>query len=276
MTSEIETTFAMSPALQSILIDESRVGQRGRPLKGLQRRNTILARRFENGSLKIVPAKAPRNLRRHNVRYLIVDECDAMQNSSEGDTIALAEKRTLSFADRKIIMGSTPLDLETSHIIRAYERSDQRIFELPCPECGTFCEIEWGHIEWEPDRPETAAFRCPHCAILVDESFKPQMLAEGHWRPLRPEVASPCRVPAQCACIAFGERLVGPSGGGVPGQQGRSGDLEAVRLHRFGARLALARRRGRRDWAGVARRAVRTEQNPGRSASRYRRCGRAE
>ena len=116
MTSDIETTFAASPALQSTLVDETRDGQRGRPLKGLQRRNTILARRFESGSLKIVPAKAPRNLRRHGARYLIIDESDAMENSTEGDVIALAEKRTLTFPNRKIIMGSTPVDEETSHV----------------------------------------------------------------------------------------------------------------------------------------------------------------
>jgi hypothetical protein len=35
------------------------------------------------------------------VRYLIVDECDAMQNSSEGDTIALAEKKNSLFREQK-------------------------------------------------------------------------------------------------------------------------------------------------------------------------------
>jgi phage terminase large subunit GpA-like protein len=46
----------------------------------------------------------------------------------------------------------------------------------------------WQHIEWEPDRPETAAFRCPHCDALVPERHKPQMVREGRWRATRPDV----------------------------------------------------------------------------------------
>jgi phage terminase large subunit GpA-like protein len=154
-------------------------------------RSTILSRRFAGGSLKTVAAKAPRNLRRHTARILLVDEADAMENSAEGDVIALAEKRTLTFANRKIITGSTPLDEGTSHVCRAYERSDQRVFEVPCPECGAYTEILWQNIEWQPDRPETAAFRCPHCNELIGEEHKPEMLSRGAWRATRPEVVSP-------------------------------------------------------------------------------------
>jgi phage terminase large subunit GpA-like protein len=74
---------------------------------------------------------------------LLIDEADAMENSCEGDVVALAEKRTLSFGNRKIILGSTPLDTETSHVLRAYEASDRRVFELPCPGCGAFNELLW-------------------------------------------------------------------------------------------------------------------------------------
>jgi phage terminase large subunit GpA-like protein len=153
-------------------------------------RNTLLSRRFQGGSIKIVASKAPRNLRRHTARILLVDEADAMENSTEGDVVALAEKRTLTFANRKIIIGSTPVDLETSHVYRAYEASDQRIFEVPCPKCGAFNEILWGNIEWEPDLPATAAYRCPHCNGLIPEKHKPQMLRRGRWRALRPEAVS--------------------------------------------------------------------------------------
>jgi phage terminase large subunit GpA-like protein len=122
-------------------------------------------RRFAGGSLKIVAAKAPRNLRRHTVRALFIDEADAMMVGAEGSPLLLAERRTLSFADRKIVLGSTPLEEETSHVLRAYGQSDQRIFEVPCPECGERTEIKWQNIEWEADKPETAAFRCPQLRL---------------------------------------------------------------------------------------------------------------
>jgi phage terminase large subunit GpA-like protein len=175
MVSDIEPSFDASPSLRGVLLDPAR-DERGR--------NTILHRLFPGGSLKLVAAKAPRNLRRHSARVLLVDEADACEVGAEGNPIALAEKRTLSFGNRKIIIGSTPLLEETSHVLRAYGQSDQRVFEVPCPECGAFTAILWQHIEFEP-RP---AFRCPHCEALIDESHKPAMVEAGAWRALKPEV----------------------------------------------------------------------------------------
>ena len=179
VVSDLEPVFEATPALRGLLsADADESG-----------RSTLLSRRFAGGSLKIVAAKAPRNLRRHNVRVLLMDEVDAMDVTSEGSPLTLAERRTLSFGNRKIILGSTPTLEETSNVLRSYAASDGRVFEVPCPECGGFTEIMWRHIEWAPDRPETAAFRCPHCEELVEERHKPAMVAEGVWRVTRPEIA---------------------------------------------------------------------------------------
>lgn len=178
MVSDVEPIFSASPAVAAVLSDE-------RDESG---RNTLLSRRFPGGSLKVVAAKAPRNLRRHNVRLLFIDEADGMEATAEGSSIVLAERRTLSFPDRKIVLGSTPVHEDTSHVLRAYAQSDQRIFEVPCPACGTFAEITWGTIVWDDDAPETARWRCPHCAEEIEERHKPAMVADGRWRALRPEV----------------------------------------------------------------------------------------
>ena len=178
VVSDIEPTFAATPILRNILTDD--VEQGGR--------NTLLSRRFTGGSLKIVASKAPRNLRRHTTRVLIVDEADACETSSEGNPIKLAERRTLSFPNRKIVIGSTPIFEDTSHVLRSYADSDQRIYECPCPACGGFTEILWQHVEWQIDRPETAAFRCPHCKELIAERFKAAMVAKGEWRATAPDI----------------------------------------------------------------------------------------
>src|SRR4029079_4725352 len=68
MVSDVEPTFEASPALCGVLLDPAR-DERGR--------NTILHRLYPGGSLKVVAAKAPRNLRRHSARVLLVDEADA-------------------------------------------------------------------------------------------------------------------------------------------------------------------------------------------------------
>jgi len=178
VVSDIEPIFAASPAVSAALADDREEGER----------NTLLSRRFAGGSLKIVAAKAPRNLRRHTARVLFVDEADGMEATPEGSPIMLAERRTLSFPDRKIVQGSTPVFEETSAVLRAYARSDARVFEVPCPACGAFAALAWGDIVWDEGHPETARWKCPHCRDEVCETHKAAMVAAGRWRATRPEV----------------------------------------------------------------------------------------
>ena len=180
VVSELEPMFDSSPTLMGRLPTPVTAGR--------DSRNTLLHRIYPGGSLKVVAGKAPRNLRAHTARILFVDECDAIEQSAEGDPITLAEKRTLSFSNRKIVVGSTPLDEATSHVLRCYSQSDQRVFEVPCPDCGTFSEILWPQIEWPQDHPERAGWRCPHCQSLIHESNKPQMVKAGVWRATRPDI----------------------------------------------------------------------------------------
>ncbi|NJO53789.1 MAG: phage terminase large subunit family protein [Bacteroidales bacterium] len=178
MVSEIEPIFAESPALADVL------GQAG----ARAGRDTILHRKFPGGSLKVVAAKAPRNLRRHTARVLLIDEVDGMEQTVEGPPVLLAERRTLSFADRKIILGSTPTHEDTSQVMRSYEQSDQRIYEVPCPGCGDFHEIRWKDIVWPKDRPQDAHWVCPGCGSVVEERQKVEMVEAGRWRATAPHV----------------------------------------------------------------------------------------
>lgn len=151
-------------------------------------RSTLTSRRFPGGSLKVVAAKSPRNLRRHNVRTLLIDEADAMEAGPEGSPILLSERRTLSFPNRRIILGGTPVDAETSNVLRSYRESDQRVFEVRCPHCADHFELLWQHISWPPGAPEKAVATCPECGCEIDEKHKPEMVAAGRWRITRPEV----------------------------------------------------------------------------------------
>ena len=66
LKSEIEPIFEATPELKTAL--ETNFGKR----------DTMLARRFPGGSMRIVPARAPRNLRRLTARILLLDEVDGM------------------------------------------------------------------------------------------------------------------------------------------------------------------------------------------------------
>ncbi len=177
MVSDIEPIFAASPTLRGILSDDTEDSGR----------NTLLSRRFAGGSLKIVAAKSQRNLRRHTAKILLLDEIDGMEPGPEGDPITLAERRTLTYRDRKIIEGSTPV-FDHGPVSRQYALSDQRIFEVPCPECGEFNEIMWSHIVRPEGEPERAHYVCPHNGCVVEERHKVSMVAAGRWRITAPQV----------------------------------------------------------------------------------------
>lgn len=177
MVNNLEPVFNESPALRGALTDT-----RGR--------DVLLERHFPGGSLKLVSARAPRNLRGHTARVLFLDEVDAFEVDvrGEGDPVNLAIRRTTTYADRKIVMGSTPVHEETSKIVRAYAQSDQRVFEVPCPQCGERFELEWSHIAWEEGQPDTAHAVCPNSGCVIEEREKSSMVENGAWRATRPDV----------------------------------------------------------------------------------------
>jgi phage terminase large subunit GpA-like protein len=180
VVSNVEPTFEASPCLANVLAGD----------QGSEKRNTLLSRRFPGGSLKVIAAKAPRNLRAHNARILIMDETDGMEMTKEGSPIPIAERRTMSFPDRKIVIGSTPIYEDSSHVLNAFERSDKRIYEVPCPECGDFHEIEWKDIHWPEGEPEKAHWACPSCGSVIEEKYKGKMVAAGRWRITAPDSVS--------------------------------------------------------------------------------------
>ena len=183
IVSDVEPMFDSTPILAGCFAPPA-VGQ----AKRNQSRSTMLHRLWPGGSLKCVAGKAPRNLRAHTARILMIDEVDAIEVSTEGDPCALAERRTMTFDNRKIIIGGTPIDEATSHVLRSFLESDQRIFEVPCPDCGGFTEIRWQHIEWPEGNPAGAAFRCPVCKGLISEAHKAAMVRAGQWAVTNPLV----------------------------------------------------------------------------------------
>lgn len=179
---EVEPIFESSPKIKHLI-------RKGRN----DGRNTILRKSLlGGGSVKILSAHAPRKLRSHDAKYLFIDEADAMEITTEGDPVELAIGRTFAQAQRKIVMGSTPTEEGISVIERNYEESDQRIFEVPCPRCGVFNEIQWTQIRWPQDetgyRPDQAYYECPHCSAEIQERDKPTMVYQGRWRATRPDI----------------------------------------------------------------------------------------
>ena len=175
---DLEPLFASSPALEGLLPEPAR-DERGR--------STLLQRFFHGGSVKAISSKAARNLRRHTARCVYADEVDAME-CIEGDPLKLAERRTLTYRNRKLVAGSSPKVEDTSLICKLYAESDQRIFEIACPHCDHRFELLWRHIEWPERQPERAHAVCPNGCVIEEGAEKRKAIERGRWRATRPEV----------------------------------------------------------------------------------------
>lgn len=152
---------------------------------------TILHKSFPGGVLSMVGANSGRGFRRVSRRVVIFDEVDGYPSSagSEGDPIALGERRAEYYWNRKIVAGSTPLIAGASRIEEMFESGDRRRFHVPCPHCGHFDTLVFndkessGHVmRWPEGEPHLAYFECRACAGKIEEADKLSIIKRGEWR----------------------------------------------------------------------------------------------
>lgn len=142
----------------------------------------------QNGSLKVASAGSPADLTGTSRRLVIMDDVSKYKNSDKGDPEALAVSRASGFEDAKIGRVSTPLLKGSCRISRAFARSDQRHYYVPCPHCGEKFVLSWENFKANinPENLFDCGFTCDHCQELVRHQHKAEMVANGEWRPHNP------------------------------------------------------------------------------------------
>ncbi len=163
--------------------------------------NTASMKQFPGGVMVITGANSAAGLRSMPVRFLFMDEIDAYPQDvdGEGDPIDLAERRTSTFPRRKILLTSTPTIEGESAIWDEWQRSDQREYEVPCPECGEY------HVLEDERLTDDGMFACPHCGAFLEEHHKTGMLAAGRWVARNPDSDVPgFHLPSYYAPIGLG------------------------------------------------------------------------
>ncbi|QDQ24942.1 phage terminase large subunit family protein [Chitinimonas arctica] len=146
--------------------------------------NTILKKNFPGGHITLIGANAPAGLASRPIRIVLFDEVDRYPDSAgtEGDPVNLGRKRTITFRSRKKIgMFSTPGIKGRSRIERAWLRSDQRRYHVPCPQCSHMHTLRWANVLFDPAQPELACMVCPQNGCVITDADKPAMLASGQW-----------------------------------------------------------------------------------------------
>lgn len=139
--------------------------------------------RDRNGSLKVASAGSPADLTGTTRRLVILDDLAKFDMTDKGDPEALAVSRASGFEDAKILRVSTPLIKGTCRITQSYERSDRRLFYVPCPHCGNEAPLTWENFKAniDPERLHAACFTCEACGSVIQHGDKERIVALGRW-----------------------------------------------------------------------------------------------
>jgi len=148
--------------------------------------NTIRHKTFPGGQITLAGSNSPASLASRPIRLLIFDELDRGEVTSEGDALALAEKRTTTFWNRKHLIVSTPTIKGISRIEAKFAESDQRRCFVACPHCATRQVLRWQDVHWTNHEPLTAHLVCAGCGSEIDEAGRQEMLRDPEWRASAP------------------------------------------------------------------------------------------
>lgn len=113
--------------------------------------NTMLQKSFPGGMLTIVGSNSASGLASTPAKYVLGDERDrwALSAGTEGDPWALAEARTTTFYNSKMVDVSTPTDKGTSPIEKSFNEGTRERWCHKCPHCGEYSDIDFDDIKFE-------------------------------------------------------------------------------------------------------------------------------
>lgn len=193
-----------------LIADCEALAHRIRPATARRAGNTLLLKEFPGGFLRFAFSTSAKSLRSDPIRVLNCDEIDGydLDCEGEGPPIDIAWRRTDSYDDAKILLGSTPAKPKGISLIESYfMASDQRYYWVPCPFCGFAQPLVWRdtgqflppeekskvfgrdvyRLRWEKDSrgapvPGSVLYHCANCDRGIEEKHKQPMLDAGQWR----------------------------------------------------------------------------------------------
>lgn len=182
----LDDAIKSSPKLRALV-----TGAGTKDAEGRKGKDTILSKKFPGGMLFMINGRSGPQLRSKPCGVVVIDELDAMirEIPGEGSPVAIVEHRSQNFTERKLGLVSTPTDEGDSPICDWYAKTDQCVFDVPCPACGVFQQLifrkipeRWGGVVWHEGDPESACYECAECGHWIEHRHKRAMLAAGRWR----------------------------------------------------------------------------------------------
>lgn len=171
----IESTPAVQRVLTSIASRESS--------------NRRAFKDFHGGQLYIEHAGNPVRLKSTSVGLILADEFSsfASQLRSADDPAELLDGRNTAFPSTyKRLKVGTPEIRGQCRLTELWEKSDQRRWHWPCPECGHEQPFQWSGLQWNASVSE-CWYACRDCGVVIEEHQKTTLIARGRWVPQHPE-----------------------------------------------------------------------------------------
>lgn len=162
--------------------------------------NTILKKSFPGGHLSLVGSNSAGQAASRSISIILADEVDRFAVSAisssgvyEGDPLTLLVVRQKNRFFKKAIFTSTPTVKGESRIEKSWKNSDQRLFMLPCPECGHMQNLVWDQVKWAKDEkgnhsPDDVWYECVECGEPISEDSIKSNLKKGEWVKQKPSI----------------------------------------------------------------------------------------
>lgn len=142
-------------------------------------------RRDHRGWLQVGGANSAASLSMMSTPRQVQDDLSKWEDNEAGDSESQADSRSNAFPYAKIFKLSTPMIKGTCKISKNYERSDQRVWMVPCPHCGEKLALTWDNLRQSivPGMEDTSKvhFTCDVNGCVIEHHHKREMVAKGEW-----------------------------------------------------------------------------------------------
>jgi len=167
---------------------------------------------FDGCALYNVNSGTVGDIKSSPVPILVSEEPDDVKAdlNGQGDTLDILQQRQKSFDyGKKLVFGGTPTNKDFSQVDRAYEKSNQLVYLVPCHECGEFHKLNFDNLKserWVDNHiditfgafnPEKSWYECPACLAVWTDADRVANIKEAvnhHWKGWHPNNPSETRI----------------------------------------------------------------------------------
>ena len=106
----------------------------------------------------------------------VIDEFDRTKNNidGEGSCLDLLFSRMDTFPNKKLLVTSTPLLVQTSKIYKLWDEGTALRWYIKCPGCGEWVLMCFDFFRWDDEDPrkvKRAWLECNHCQFEIDDKY---------------------------------------------------------------------------------------------------------